>query len=101
MTFGMAASLCTDGGAPSQRQVWTHRTRSKRTLTTGSLALRWSGAHPRDSPLPLVIPAQAGIQSLLATAPDEQWIPAFAGMTIVKDPELGNGLRVVVGDLVE
>jgi hypothetical protein len=29
----------------------------------------------------LVIPAKAGIPFVLATAPEEHWIPAFAGMT--------------------
>jgi hypothetical protein len=29
----------------------------------------------------LVIPAQAGIQTVLAAGPREHWIPAFAGMT--------------------
>ncbi|MFD0321753.1 hypothetical protein [Lysobacter gummosus] len=40
------------------------------------------GVLPAATPLPAVIPANAGIQCLCRDLHESRWIPAFAGMTV-------------------
>jgi hypothetical protein len=49
-----------------------------------------SGMAVPQSPT-LVIPAQAGIQPVLAAGFDPHWIPACAGMTMIKATVLAKG----------
>jgi hypothetical protein len=52
--------------------------------------------HPSSWPK-AVIPAKAGIQTVLATVSELHRIPAHAGMTSIRDPEPVMGLHPVMG----
>jgi hypothetical protein len=67
------------------------------TGTLGQLADFRDGLMPQSPAL--LVPAQAGIQAILAAVPEGHWIPALAGMTSMRAWELGKGSCPDVGSL--